>query len=132
MNKTILTGRLTKDVELRYTQSQKAIVRFTLAVDRRNKEKEADFISCVAFDKVAELMEKYLLKGAKIGIVGRIQTGSYDGNDGVKHYTTDVIVDDLEFLESKSAKPEEKTQGKKDEDGFVPVPDDVSDYNLPF
>ena len=123
MNKVFLTGRITKDIDLRYTQTQKAIVRFTLAVDRRNKEKEADFISCVAFDRIAELMAKHLSKGSKIGVGGRIQTGSYDGNDGVKHYTTDVIVDDLEFLDPK---PEQK------KDDFVPIPDEVADYGLPF
>jgi len=127
MNKVILVGRITKDIDLRYTQSQKPIVRFTLAVDRRNKEKEADFVSCVAWDKTAELMSQYLAKGSKIGIVGRIQTGSYDGQNG-KVYTTDVVVDDLEFLESK--KTEEKPQDPGD--GFALIPDDVADYNLPF
>lgn len=127
MNKVILTGRITKDIDLRYTQTQKPIVRFTLAVDRRNKEKEADFVSCVAWDKTAELMAKYLAKGSKIGIVGRIQTGSYDGQNG-KVYTTDIVVDDLEFLESKKTEEKPQDQG----DGFFVIPDDVADYNLPF
>ena len=124
MNKVFLTGRLTKDVELRYTQTQMPIVRFTLAVDRRSKEKEADFISCVAFSKGAELMNNYLSKGSKISITGRIQTGSYENREGVRQYTTDVIVDEIEFLDAK--KPAEKPED------FVPVPDEVADYNLPF
>lgn len=130
MNKVILTGRITKDIELRYTQDQRAIVRFTLAVDRRTKDKnESDFISCIAWNKTAELMDKYLSKGSKIGIVGRIQTGSYTDQKGEKHYTTDVMVDELEFLDSKKA--EEKNEPKPDADGFVPA-DDFSDDNLPF
>ena len=124
MNKVILTGRITKDIDLRYTQDQKAIVRFSLAVDRRNKDKSADFISCVAWEKTAEFMSKYLAKGSKIGIVGRIQTGSYTDHDGNKVFTTDVIAEDVEFLE-----PKKEDKPKND---FVPFPDDVSDFGLPF
>ena len=126
MNKSILIGRLTRDPEVRGEGDHKS-ARFTLAVDRRNKEKEADFVSCIAWDKTAELMAKYLAKGSKIGVVGRIQTGSYDGQNG-KVYTTDIVVDDLEFLESKKTEEKPQDQG----DGFALIPDDVADYDLPF
>lgn len=107
MNKAILIGRLTRDPEIRYSQSNAsmAIARYTLAVDRRFKregEPEADFINCVAFGKSAEFAERYLRKGIKIAVEGRIQTGSYE-KDGVKHYTTDIIVDNQEFAESKNS-----------------------------
>ena len=103
MNKVILMGRLTKDPEVRYSAEQTAIARYTLAVDRRTKDAAADFIPCVAFGRSAEFAEKYLHKGIKIVIVGRIQTGSYTNRDGQKVYTTDVIVEEQEFAESKSA-----------------------------
>lgn len=106
MNKVILMGRLTKDPEVRYNADQTAIARYTLAVDRRTKAEggaTADFIPCVAFGRGAEFAEKYLHKGTKIVIVGRIQTGSYTKRDGQKVYTTDVIVEEQEFAESKSA-----------------------------
>lgn len=103
MNKVILTGRLTSDPEVKQTE-QSTIAKYRLAVDRRFKkegEQTADFISCVAFGKSAEFVDKYLLKGMKIAIVGRIQTGSYTKDDGQKVYTTDVIVEEHEFCESK-------------------------------
>ncbi len=111
MNKAILMGRLTRDPEIRYTQgeNQMAVARFTLAVDRNRRsnrggdENTADFISCVAFGKTAEFMEKYIRKGTKIAMTGRIQTGSYTNKDGVKVYTTDVVVDEMEFAESKNS-----------------------------
>ena len=108
MNKVVLMGRLTRDPDIRYTQGERsmAIARYTLAVDRKYKkdgEQAADFISCVAFGKMAEHAEKYYHKGIKITISGRIQTGSYDHKDGYKVYTTDVVVEDQEFAESKSA-----------------------------
>ena len=110
MNKVILMGRLTRDPEVRYSQGDNAmaIARYTLAVDRRfnrnnNDENSADFIGCVAFGKSAEFAERYLHKGTKIVATGRIQTGSYVNKDGVKVYTTDVVVEDQEFAESKSA-----------------------------
>jgi len=108
MNKVILVGRLTKDPDVRYQANDpsKAIARYTLAVDRRMKregEATADFIGCVAFGKSAEFAEKYLKKGTKIAITGRIQTGSYTNRDGQKVYTTDVVVEDQEFVESKNA-----------------------------
>ena len=110
MNKVILMGRLTRDPEVRYSQGDNAmaIARYTLAVDRRfnrnnNDENSADFIGCVAFGKSAEFAERYLHKGTKIVATGRIQTGSYVNKDGVKVYTTDVVVEDQEFAESKAA-----------------------------
>ena len=111
MNKVILCGRLTRDPEVRYSQSAEplAIARYTLAVDRRRSrnsdqnEQTADFISMVAFGKTAEFAEKYYKKGTKIIVSGRIQTGSYTNKEGVKVYTTEVVVEEQEFAESKSA-----------------------------
>lgn len=107
MNKVILMGRLTRDPEVRYTASQMAVANYTLAVDRRRRsdsqEQQADFIRCTAFGKGAEFAEKYLHKGTKIAVSGRIQTGSYTNQEGQTVYTTDVIVDDQEFAESKAA-----------------------------
>lgn len=102
MNKVILMGRLTKDVESRKGSDNQTISRYTLAVDRRKKD-EADFVSCVCFGKAAEFAEKYLAKGMKIAVTGRIQTGSYINKDNVKVYTTEVIVEDHEFCEKKSS-----------------------------
>ena len=107
MNKCMLMGRLTKDPDVRYSQGENSrpIARFTLAVDRRRTnadgQREADFISCVAFDRAAEFAERYLHKGSKIAVTGRIQTGSYTNRDGQKVYTTDVIIEDHEFAESR-------------------------------
>ena len=111
MNKVILMGRLTRDPEIRYTQGDNpmCIARYTLAVDRRfsrnanNDGNNADFIPCVCFGKTAEFTEKYLKKGTKMAVTGRIQTGSYTNRDGVKVYTTEVVVEDQEFAESKNA-----------------------------
>ena len=111
MNKVILMGRLTRDPDIRYTQGDNpmCIARYTLAVDRRfsrnanNDGNNADFISCVAFGKTAEFTEKYLKKGTKMAITGRIQTGSYTNKDGAKVYTTEEVVEDQEFAESKNA-----------------------------
>lgn len=125
MNKVILCGRLTKDPETRYTQGENptAVARYTLAVDRRNKEKEADFISCVAFGKSAEFVEKYLKKGTKILFTGRIQTGSYE-KEGKKIYTTDVVAEEHEFVEGK------KEAGTQENDGgFMNVEESA---DLPF
>ncbi len=131
MNKVILMGRLTRDPEVRYSSgdNQMAIARYTLAVDRRfarNSDQTADFINCVAFGKSAEFAEKYLKKGIKIAVTGRIQTGSYNNKDGQKVYTTEVVVEDQEFAESKNSSSS-GSQG-----GFTPLPDekpgtDVSD-----
>lgn len=130
MNKVQLIGRMTKDAEVRYAQNDTstAIAKFTIAVDRRGKNGEADFISCVAFGKTAEFIEKYFNKGMKIGLCGHIQTGSYTDKDGKKVYTTDVIVDEAEFVERKQdVSPAPKT----DADGFMNIPDGI-DENLPF
>jgi single-strand DNA-binding protein len=135
MNKCILMGRLVKDPDVRYSQGQEsmAIARYTLAVDRaikKDREQTADFISCVAFGKNGEFAEKYLHKGTKIAIEGRIQTGSYE-KDGHKVYTTDIVVEHHEFCESRNASG---TSGNSapDADGFVNVPDSVDDEALPF
>ena len=144
MNKVILMGRTTRDAEVRYSQGENstAIARFTLAVDRRynrnsaNGEQTADFINCVAFNKTAEFMERFGRKGTKFVVEGRIQTGSYTNKDGQKVYTTDVMVEEQEFAESKNASeanndsaPSNKT--KTDSDGFMNIPDGI-DEALPF
>lgn len=107
MNKVILMGRLARDPEVRYTQGEQvmAVARYTLAVDRRgkNQENSADFIQCVAFGKAGEFAERYLHKGTKIVVTGRIQTGSYTNKEGQRVYTTDVVAEDQEFAESKNA-----------------------------
>ena len=126
MNKVILLGRITKDPEAKQAGNT-TVTRFTLAVDRRFKSEgqpTADFISCVAFGKTAEFISKYFKQGAKMAIEGRIQTGSYE-KDGVKHYTTDVIVESVEFAESK------KVAETAEQDGFIDVPDSAID-DLPF
>lgn len=127
MNRAILMGRLTKDPEIRATQNGDSIARYTLAVDRRGDG--TDFIRCVTFKKSAEFAEKYLKKGMKICVTGRIQTGSYTNKDGTKVYTTDVIVDDQEFAENKNAKPA-SDQDKNDE-GFMRLSGDDLE-GLPF
>ncbi len=147
MNRVILMGRLTRDPDIRYSQNDQsmAIARYTLAVDRRGRrdggdsQQTADFIGCVAFGRSAEFAEKYLRKGTKIAVTGRIQTGSYTNRDGQKVYTTDVVVDDQEFCESKNAQgsggyapaggrpaPENAVS-----DGFMNIPDGI-DEELPF
>ena len=120
MNKVVLMGRLVRDPEIRYSQNQKgdqlAIARYTLAVDRRNRNEEqsADFISCVAFGSNGTFAEEYLHQGTKIAVVGRIQTGSYTNKEGQKIYTTDVIVEEQEFAESKKAsEPDENPKYKR-------------------
>lgn len=139
MNKVILMGRLTRDPEVRYSQGDTptAIARYTLAVDRRTRkdgEASADFISCVAFGKSAEFAEKYLRKGTKLVVTGRIQTGSYTNKDGAKVYTTDVVVEDQEFAESKAAasgNQEGNSQPAASGDGFMNIPEGM-DEELPF
>ena len=167
MNKVVLMGRLTRDPYISYSQGERqmAIARYTLAVDRRMRrtgnpgEQTADFISCVAFDRAAEFAEKYLRQGTRIAVSGRIQTGSYTNREGQKVYTTDVIVEDQEFAESKAPsqaggagagfgapsmdrgnadfgqplpsmpKPD---PGSAIGDGFMNIPDGVDDEGLPF
>lgn len=121
MNKVILMGRLTKDPDVRRTQDGKAVARYTLAVDRRSREKAADFISCVAFDKKGEFAEQYLRKGIKIAVTGRIQTGKYTDRDGKTVYTTDVVIEDQEFAESKQS----SENNAPESDTFVHIPDDM-------
>lgn len=148
MNKVILMGRLTRDPDVRYSNGEDAmaVARFTLAVDRRmarNKDGEqtADFISCVAFGRQGEFAEKYLHQGTKIAITGRIQTGSYTNKDGQRVYTTDVVVEEQEFAESKSSAaansgaaytPSRPEPSAAAGDGFMNIPDGVEDEGLPF
>ena len=154
MNKVILMGRLTRDPDIRYSQggdASSAVARYTLAVDRRFVRRDnpdaqtADFIGCVAFGKSAEFAEKYLHKGTKIVATGRIQTGSYTNKEGVKVYTTDVVIEDQEFAESKNASaagggfngggaPSQQSASPAPVDageGFMNIPDGV-DEELPF
>lgn len=141
MNKVILMGRLTKDPDVRYTQGNEpmCIARYTLAVDRMGKKKEgqtnADFPNCVAFGNLGEFAEKYLKKGTKIAMIGRLQTGSYTDRNGNKVYTTEVVVESQEFAESKASNG--NTQAKHGEkDGFMDIPDGMDEEldmdNLPF
>lgn len=130
MNKVVLVGRLTRDPEIRHTQSGAAVASFSLAVSRRKKD-EADFVPVTAWNKTAELVEKYVKKGDRVGIAGRIQTGSYE-KDGRKVYTFDVIADDLEFLSTKAEREEPEQQTfTADSDGFLKVPETLDD-ELPF
>ena len=136
MNKVILMGRLTRDPDVRYTSGDNpmALARYTLAVDRRFKrdgEATADFIGCVAFGRSAEFAEKYLRQGMRIVVAGRIQTGSYTNKDGVKVYTTDVVVEDQEFAESKKDTTSNKAPVTTDSDGFMNIPEGI-DEELPF
>lgn len=143
MNKVILMGRLTRDPEVRYSQGAEsmAIARYTLAVDRRfakENDQSADFISCVAFGRAAEFAEKYLRQGTKLVVTGRIQTGSYTNRDGQKVYTTDVVVEDQEFAESKNSQSGgnggyqgDNYQSGSSGDGFMNIPDGI-DEELPF
>jgi single-strand DNA-binding protein len=146
MNKVILMGRLTRDPEVRYSQGEQAtaIARYTIAVDRRFRrdgdQQTADFIGCVAFGRSAEFAEKYLRKGTKIAVTGRIQTGSYTNKDGQKVYTTDVVVEECEFAESKNASggdgsgftpADRPSPSSAAGDGFMNIPDGI-DEELPF
>jgi single-strand DNA-binding protein len=150
MNKVILIGRLTRDPEVRYSQGENstAVARYSLAVDRRFKrpgEPDADFINCVTFGKSAEFAEKYLKQGTKIAVTGSIRTGSYTNKDGQKVYTTDVVVDEHEFVESKGASSSEggfqpsnnyqptsrPAPSQAVGDGFMNIPDGL-DEELPF
>lgn len=147
MNKVILMGRLTREPDVRYSQNadgSMAVARYTLAVDRRrgrnsDNEQSADFISCVAFGRSGEFAEKYLHQGTKIVVTGRIQTGSYTNKDGQRVYTTDVVVEEQEFAESKAAAenhaaaspaPQPAPQ-QNQADGFMNIPDGI-DEELPF
>ena len=143
MNKIILMGRLTRDPNVRYTQGAEStcVARYTLAVDRRVKQEgqqSADFIGCVAFGRNGEFAEKYLKQGSKIVVTGHIQTGSYTNRDGNKVYTTDIVIEEQEFAESKAAaernqqqEPQPQPQPETDENGFMNIPDGL-DEELPF
>ena len=150
MNKVVLVGRLTRDPEVRYSQGNNAtaVARYTVAVDRRFKrdgEPTADFIPCVVFGRSAEFAEKYFRQGLKIIVSGRIQTGSYTNRDGQKVYTTEVVVEEQEFAESKAASdnyaashpqtsspaPSMPAPGAASADGFMNIPDGI-DEELPF
>lgn len=141
MNKAIIMGRLTRDPEIRWTQAgnsqeQMCIARYTLAVDRRQKDAGADFIPVVAFGKAGEFAEKYFKKGTKLVITGRIQTGSYTNKEGAKVYTTEIVAEDQEFAESKAAGQQGNGQAaagqpQTDDQGFMNLPDGI-DEELPF
>lgn len=139
MNKVILVGRLTRDPEVRYSQGENtmAIARYTIAVNRRFKREgdpEADFIRCVVFGRAAEFAEKYFRQGLRIAISGRIQTGSYTNKEGVKVYTTEVVVEEQEFAESMAEREHTQTPASAPEssgDGFMNIPDGI-DEELPF
>lgn len=138
MNKVILMGRLAREPEVRYSQGTEplAIARYTLAVNRRFKrqgEPEADFINCVAFGKTGEFAEKYFKKGQMVSVVGRLQVRSWDDNEGKKRWSTDVIVEEQYFAESKAAsnKPA-KQMGLADSPGFYPIDESIEDDDLPF
>ena len=146
MNKAVLVGRLTRDPEVRYSQGENAtaVARYTVAVDRRFKrdgEPTADFISCVVFGKSAEFAEKYFHQGLRVAISGRIQTGSYTNKDGVKVYTTEVIVEEQEFAESRAESEANRASYNRQQsapspsveagDGFMNIPDGI-DEELPF
>mgnify|MGYP001657200195 CR=1 FL=1 len=148
MNKVILMGRLTRDPEIRYSQGERstAVARYSLAVNRtfkRDGDPDADFINCVAFDRAAEFAEKYFRQGMRVLVSGRIQTGSYVNKEGQKVYTTEVILDDQEFADSKGAASDMGGYGQSAPsqrpaptsaigDGFMNIPDGVEDEGLPF
>lgn len=149
MNKVILMGRLTRDPEMRYSsgENQTAVARYTLAVDRRyrrqGEDNQTDFINCVVFGRGAEFAENYLHQGIKIAVTGRIQTGSYTNKEGQRVYTTDVVVEEQEFAESKAASAANSGGGYQQAaparpepvqaagDGFMNIPDAI-DEELPF
>ena len=137
MNKVIEIGRLVREPEIRYSQgaSSTCVARYTLAVDRKFKQEgqpTADFINCIAFGKLGEFAEKYLHKGTKIAVVGRIQTGSYKNKDGNTVYTTDVVVEEQEFCESKSQSNSQTQSAQSNDNSWLDIPDNLDDSSLPF
>lgn len=139
MNKVILMGRIVRDPDVRYSQGANgstAVARYTIAVDRKFKQEgqpTADFINCIAFGKLGEFAEKYLKQGIKIAVTGRIQTGSYTNKDGQKVYTTDVVVEEQEFCESKASQQSQNNdRPQASSDGFMSIPDNLEDEGLPF
>lgn len=148
MNKVILMGRLTRDPEVRYSQGSEplAVARYTLAVNRRFKrqgDQDADFIGCVAFGKTGEFAEKYFKKGQMVGVVGRLQVRSWDDNEGKKRWTTEVVVEEQHFAESRASSeshrdsapapaPRAAAQSAPPSDGFYPIDESIEDDDLPF
>lgn len=137
MNKVIEIGRLVKDPDIRYSQGANTtcVARYTLAVDRKFKQEgqpNADFINCIAFGKLGEFAQKYLHKGVKIAVTGRIQTGSYKNKDGNTVYTTDVVVEEQEFCESKSQSNSQPQPTPSNDNLFMSIPDNLDDSSLPF
>lgn len=138
MNKVIIIGRLVKDPETRYTQNNHCCATFSVAVDRKYKQDgqaTADFPRVIAWGKTAEFIEKYFHKGMKIAIDGRIQTGSYENNEGKTVYTTDVIAESVEFVERKTSSNENsanQSSSSATDEGWMSIPDDVDDEGLPF
>ena len=126
MNKVMLIGRLTREPEIKATSTGKTVASFTLAVNRRKKEDPADFIQCKAFDKTAEVVQKYCQKGKQVCVLGRIQTGSYENKEGRKVYTIDVMVDELELLGAKGDTQEAPKPQPKPEDN--PYMDETPDF----
>lgn len=135
MNSCQLVGRMVADPEIKFANNGNQFAKFRIAVDRRGKTENgptADFIPCTAFGKQAEFLDKYFKKGQRIGLTGHIQTGSYDDRDGKKVYTMELIVDSLEFVESKQSQNEQSKQAApKADDGFMNIPDGI-DEELPF
>lgn len=139
MNEFRISGRLTADPDIKMTKDSKVVARFNFAVNRRFKregEPDADFMNCVAFGKQAEFVEKYLKKGIKIALVGRIQTGNYTNKDGQKVYTTDIVVEEIEFCESKASGDSNQSSDRPsaqqaNNDGFMTIPDGAEE-ELPF
>jgi len=136
MNKWTGIGRLSKDPDIRYSTGEKstAVARFTLATDRKFKkdgEPTADFINCIAFGKTAEVIEKWVHKGTKIAVIGHIQTGSYTNKENQKVYTTDVMIEEVEFCESKGNNNSNQSAPQESNDNFMNIPDSI-DEKLPF
>lgn len=134
LNKTIIIGRLTRDLELRKTQAGKSVLNFSVAVNRQYNRDESDFINCIAWEQTADFMANYLGKGALVSVEGRIQTGSYEGTDGKKVYTTDVVAERVQALESRSQREgqtnetHESNAYKKEDEPVL----DITDMDLPF
>lgn len=139
MNKWIGMGRLTRDPEVRYSQSGSAVANFSVAIDRRYKrdgETTADFFNCTAFGKTGEFVEKYLRKGTKVVIEGELQNNNYEDKNGTKHYSVQIIVNQIEFAESKSSQTNSNDTAESEanapaDDGFMNIPDGI-DEELPF
>lgn len=133
INKVVLLGRLTKDPELRYAAgSGTAVCRFTLAVSRQFKKDETDFINCIAFNKPGEAIAQYLTKGRQLAVVGNIRTGSYDGQDGIKRYTTDVVVESFEFIGNSNTNNQNNDYWNMTTGNGFGVEEPIDDGDMPF